>query len=66
MLYFLCFCYSWVPEKREKMHTMSWIPFGAGPRKCIGYRFATMEITVVMVRMLQRFRIETCQNTEVN
>ncbi|XP_071785157.1 cytochrome P450 3A24-like [Asterias amurensis] len=55
----------WVPEKRGKMHPMSWIPFGAGPRKCIGYRFATLEITLVMIRILQKFRIETCQNTEI-
>ena len=47
------------------MAKMAWMPFGEGPRKCIGYRFAIMEITLVLVRVLQKYRFETCEETEV-
>ena len=35
----------------------AWMPFGAGPRICIGMTFALTEIEVVLRTLLQRFRI---------
>jgi cytochrome P450 len=35
----------------------AWMPFGAGPRICIGMAFALTEIAVVLRLLLQRFRI---------
>ena len=40
------------------------IPFGAGPRNCLGMRFAYMEMKFALVRMLKRWNIETCEQTE--
>ncbi|XP_022106692.1 cytochrome P450 3A24-like [Acanthaster planci] len=53
------------PEKRSKIHNVAWLPFGEGPRKCIGYRFAIMQTTFVLVRLLQKYRFETCEETEI-
>ncbi len=35
----------------------AWMPFGAGPRVCIGQHFATLEMTLLAAMLLQRYRL---------
>ena len=51
------------PENRDKIVEMTYMPFGAGPRNCIGRRFAMMEIKMALVEMFRRFNIQTCHKT---
>jgi cytochrome P450 len=44
---------------------LSFLPFGAGPRNCIGMRFATVEIKLMMASLLHKFRFERCEKTPV-
>lgn len=37
----------------------TWIPFGAGPRVCIGEGFARMEMSLVLATLLKRLRFES-------
>ena len=34
------------------------MPFGGGPRLCIGNNFALMEMQLVLVKMLRRYELE--------
>ena len=40
------------------MPRFAYIPFGGGPRICIGNRFAMMEAVLILATVAQRFRLE--------
>jgi cytochrome P450 len=44
--------------KREKIHRFAYIPFGAGPRICIGMGFAMQEAVICLATMIQHWRFE--------
>jgi len=44
------------PEAAQSRSRFAYIPFGAGPRICIGAAFAMMEIMIVLATLAQRFR----------
>ncbi|EHB00903.1 Cytochrome P450 3A13 [Heterocephalus glaber] len=42
-----------------------YMPFGAGPRNCIGMRFALMNMKLAIIRVLQNFSFQTCKETQI-
>jgi len=51
------------PENRDKIVEMTYMPFGEGPRNCIGRRFALMEAKMALVELMKRFNLDTCDKT---
>jgi len=45
------------PERFDRLPSCAWIPFGAGPRACIGAAFATMEMVLVVATIMQRVQL---------
>jgi len=46
------------PGRREKIHRFAYLPFGAGPRVCIGTGFAMQEAVIILSSILRRYRLE--------
>ncbi|CAF0846610.1 unnamed protein product [Adineta steineri] len=47
-----------VPERHStERHPLAFLAFGAGPRSCIGTRFAIMEIKMTLARLLRHYTV---------
>lgn len=46
-----------LPEAVKNRHSYSFLPFGGGPRLCIGNQFALMEMQVLLIALLSRFTL---------
>lgn len=47
-----------LPKAEAKRHRLAWLPFGAGPRVCIGNGFALMEGQLLLAKMLRHASFE--------
>ena len=52
------------PGNREKIDRYQYLPFGAGPRVCIGASFAMQEAIIALAVLLSRFRFDTTPETK--
>jgi cytochrome P450 len=51
-------------ENKQQIKPYSFLPFGAGPRSCIGSRFAMLETKIAMVRVLKQFSFMPCDESK--
>jgi len=54
----------WLPENKHKINQYAYLPFGVGPRMCIGSKFSLMETKVVVALLYQRFKFAYTEEKE--
>ncbi|XP_070162794.1 cytochrome P450 6a2-like [Polyergus mexicanus] len=52
-------------EAVQARHAMYYLPFGDGPRNCIGARFAVYQTKIGLIRILRNYKVETCDKTQI-
>ncbi|KAJ9581730.1 hypothetical protein L9F63_023089, partial [Diploptera punctata] len=52
-------------EEADKRNNYVFLPFGEGPRICIGMRFGLMQIKVGLISLLQNYEFSICEKTAI-
>ncbi|KAJ8728459.1 hypothetical protein PYW08_016844 [Mythimna loreyi] len=52
-------------ENKHNIPMFAYMPFGIGPRNCIGSRFALCEVKVIVYQILQHVVISPCEKTKI-
>ncbi|CRL03840.1 CLUMA_CG016440, isoform A [Clunio marinus] len=55
--------YRFSDENKDSIIPGTYLPFGMGPRICIGSRFALMEAKLLMFNLMSKFNVEKCDKT---
>lgn len=53
------------PLNSKLLHRFAYIPFGAGPRQCIGNNFGLLEASLILACVAQRYELRLAEGSEV-
>ena len=55
----------WTDEMRDSLPQLAYFPFSAGPRRCIGDRFAMLEARLILAMIYQQYHLELTSGRNV-
>ncbi|XP_070566052.1 cholesterol side-chain cleavage enzyme, mitochondrial-like [Ptychodera flava] len=54
----------WLRTGKSDINVFASLPFGFGPRMCLGRRLAELELHLLLIRIIQTFRLESLNDVE--
>lgn len=52
-------------ENIQKRHPCAFLPFGEGPRNCVGKRFGMVQTKIAILALIRDFTFEVCSKTPI-
>jgi cytochrome P450 len=53
-----------MPENKDRLVPYTYLPFGTGPRNCVGLRFALMNVKTAVANIIEKFKFVKTHNTK--
>lgn len=54
----------WLPEHVNARHIFASTPFSAGPRNCVGQRYAQLQMKTILSMMVRRYKIKSVDSRD--
>ncbi|XP_047118299.1 probable cytochrome P450 6a14 [Schistocerca piceifrons] len=55
----------WTDEAKASLHPFVYMPFGEGPRFCIGMRLGLLQSKLGLVHLLSHYKVDVCSETDI-